>query len=135
MQYNEFVVEQILGLIADGYSLERIYNEIEGMPSRSTFLKWRRADDALSARYEKAIQDRVAYSFDRLSDIAFKLLDPEDRTYRTKATEVRAATDILLKLLSSATAISGIVGADEKRVAHIKVELVKATEEKPPEAG
>jgi hypothetical protein len=134
MRYNEFIAEQILELVADGWSLERIYKEIEGMPARSTFLKWRRADESLSARYEKAIQDRVALSFDKLSDIALKLLDPADDTYSKKATDVRTATEILLKLLSNSTALIGVTGIDDKKIAHIKVELVKAVEEKPPEA-
>ncbi len=134
MQYNEFIADQILELIADGWSLERIHKEVEGMPSRSAFLRWRRSDDALSAKYEKAIQDRVAYSFDKLSDIAIKLLDPKDNSYHKKSTDVKTATDILLKLLSSAAGIASGGATDDRKVAHIKVELVKATEEKPPEA-
>ena len=134
MQYNEFLADQILELIADGWSLERIHKEIEGMPSRSAFLKWRRQNEMLSTKYEKAIQDRVAYSFDKLSDIALKLLDPENNSYNMKATDVRTATDILLKLLGNAASIVGGTGSDDRKVAHIKVELVKATETKPTEA-
>lgn len=134
MQYNEFLADQILELVADGWSLERIHNEIEGMPARSTFLRWRRSDEALSAKYEKAIQDRVSFSFDKLNDIALRLLNPEDRTYHKKATDVRAATDILLKLLGTAAGIASGGATDDKKIAHIKVELVKAVESKPPEA-
>ena len=137
MEYDEFIADQILDLVADGWSLERIHKEIPGMPNRNQFLRWRRDDAKLSARYEKAIQDRVAYSFDKLSDAAFCLLDPKNTEWRGRMTELRAATDILLKLMgNSSMIVQGYVGkiGDPSAIPHIKVEFVESTEEKPPEA-
>ncbi len=135
MQYSAFIADQILELIADGWSLGRIAL-IDGMPSRGQFLRWRRDDAKLSARYEKAIQDRVAYSFDKLSDIALSLLDPEDDKYKSHLYEVRAGTDILLKLMGNASMIvqGYSAGGDSKKVPHVRVEFVTSNEEAPPEA-
>lgn len=134
MQYSEYIVDQILDLIADGWTLEKVHS-IDGMPSRTQFLTWRRKDAKLSARYEKAIQDRVAYSFDKLTDIAYELLDPENDKHKRNMTEVRAATDILLKLMGAAAGIVQGFGTDDKKtVPHIKIEFVESNEEPPPEA-
>lgn len=135
MQHDAFIVDQMLDLIADGWSLGRI-QLIDGMPSRGQFLRWRRDDAKLSTRYEKAIQDRVAYSFDKLSDIALALLDPEDMSHKGRLLEIRAGTDILLKLMGNASTIvqgySG--GGDGTKIPHVRIEFVESTEKAPPEA-
>jgi len=134
MQYVEFIADQILDLIADGWTLERI-GMIDGMPPRAVFLRWRRESEALSAKYEKAIQDRVAYSYDKLTDVAADLLD-EDKPVNIKMERVRTATEIMLKLMGTATGIvqgySGKGGKD--KIPHIRLEFVESTEKRPPEA-
>lgn len=135
MQYDEETADLVLELVADGWTLERI-GLIDGMPNRNLFLKWRRADAKLSARYEKAIQDRVALSFDRLSDVAMDLLDPMNDNHRGRLKHIEQSSKILIKLMVNAVQIvQGYVGSDPSKVPHIKVTFVESTEKPPAEVA
>ncbi len=67
--YSSATAALILERIADGQSLRAICAS-DGMPSRETFRRWLRDDQALRVQYTQACQDRADSLNEELLDIA-----------------------------------------------------------------
>jgi hypothetical protein len=57
VEYSAALAEQILGYIIDGKTLVEI-EKANGMPSRSTILKWRKQHEEFGERYAEAMDLR-----------------------------------------------------------------------------
>ena len=67
--YSPATATLILERIADGQSLRKVCTG-EGLPSRETFHRWLRDDEALRAQYGQACQDRADSLNEELLDIS-----------------------------------------------------------------
>jgi hypothetical protein len=133
-QYDPNVAEMVLELVSSGFTLEQIEN-IDGMPRRVDFLRWRRKNATLNAEYQQAIADRVALSFDRLSVCVNDLLNKENEFTGKQLAQYKLAMDTLCKMLNKIAppTMSG-EGPEEFSpdvVPHVQISFVKSAEDDP----
>jgi terminase small subunit-like protein len=76
VEYGPVVAEQILDHIIDGKTLAEI-EKIEGMPSRSSILKWRRQHKEFGEGYAEAMDLRADADADAVDDIGRRMLRGE----------------------------------------------------------
>lgn len=67
VEFSQGLFDRICALIADGKSVRQIA-ELDGMPDRATFNKWRKRTPELQAQYDQAFKD---YEDSVLEDIVY----------------------------------------------------------------
>lgn len=76
VEYSAALADQILGYIIDGKTLVEI-EKADGMPSRSTILKWRKQHEEFGERYAEAMDLRADADADAVDDIGRRILRGE----------------------------------------------------------
>jgi transposase-like protein len=76
IEYSAELAEQILDQIIDGKTLVEI-EKTDGIPSRSTILKWRKQHEVFGERYAEAMDMRADADADEVDDIARRVLRGE----------------------------------------------------------
>lgn len=86
VKFTQEAFDAICEAIADGRSVRETC-EIEGMPDRTTFNKWRKSNDELQKQYDQACRDRELAIFDDIHYIADHEPDPKVAKVRIESRE------------------------------------------------
>lgn len=84
--FSQELFDRICGLIADGKSVREIC-EMDGMPDRTTFNRWRKQAPELQKQYDAACLDREDVYFEDIIHIADTDTDPRRAKVRMDARE------------------------------------------------